>query len=121
MPKLTLDNSTIASMPAKVRGGRRHAAPKMRIITLDEVPESGPGARPMHPEWARSLRDQCVAAGVPFFFKQWGQHLPPMTDGAMDRSGAQVLNSSDDFISVGKHAAGSLLDGVEWKQFPEVA
>lgn len=38
--------------------------------------ESGPGARPMHPDWARSLRDQCVAAGVPFFFKQWGEYLP---------------------------------------------
>lgn len=34
--------------------------------------ESGPGARPMHPDWARSLRDQCEAAGVPFLFKQWG-------------------------------------------------
>lgn len=34
--------------------------------------ESGPGARPMHPDWARSLRDQCAAAGVPFLFKQWG-------------------------------------------------
>lgn len=34
--------------------------------------ESGPGARPIHPDWARSLRDQCAAAGVPFFFKQWG-------------------------------------------------
>jgi protein gp37 len=34
--------------------------------------ESGPGARPMHPEWATDIRDQCVAAGVPFFFKQWG-------------------------------------------------
>jgi protein gp37 len=38
--------------------------------------ESGPGARPMHPDWARSLRDQCTAAGVPFFFKQWGEWLP---------------------------------------------
>lgn len=38
--------------------------------------ESGPGARPMHPEWARSLRDQCVAAAVPFFFKQWGGRTP---------------------------------------------
>lgn len=38
--------------------------------------ESGPGARPMHPDWARSLRDQCQAAGVPFFFKQWGEWLP---------------------------------------------
>lgn len=36
--------------------------------------ESGPGARPMHPRWVRSLRDQCVAAGVPFFFKQWGEN-----------------------------------------------
>lgn len=38
--------------------------------------ESGPKARPMHPDWARSLRDQCVAAGVPFFFKQWGAFMP---------------------------------------------
>jgi protein gp37 len=38
--------------------------------------ESGPGARPMHPEWARNLRDQCAAAGVPFFFKQWGEWVP---------------------------------------------
>lgn len=38
--------------------------------------ESGPGARPMHPDWARSLRDQCVAAGVPFLFKQWGEWGP---------------------------------------------
>lgn len=39
--------------------------------------ESGKDARPMHPEWARSLRDQCTAAGVPFFFKQWGEWAPP--------------------------------------------
>jgi protein gp37 len=38
--------------------------------------ESGPGARPMHPDWPRSLRDQCGAAGVPFLFKQWGEWLP---------------------------------------------
>lgn len=38
--------------------------------------ESGPNARPSHPEWFRSLRDQCAAAGVPFFFKQWGEWLP---------------------------------------------
>lgn len=38
--------------------------------------ESGPNARPMHPEWARSLRDQCQAAGVPYFFKQWGEWKP---------------------------------------------
>lgn len=38
--------------------------------------ESGSNARPMHPDWARSLRDQCAAAGVPFFFKQWGAWAP---------------------------------------------
>lgn len=38
--------------------------------------ESGPGARPMHPDWARQLRDQCAAAEVPFLFKQWGEYLP---------------------------------------------
>jgi protein gp37 len=38
--------------------------------------ESGPGARPMHPHWARDLRIQCAAAGVPFLFKQWGEWLP---------------------------------------------
>jgi len=38
--------------------------------------ESGPGARPIHPAWARSLRDQCTHAGVPFFFKQWGEWAP---------------------------------------------
>lgn len=38
--------------------------------------ESGPNARPMHPDWARSLRDQCTTAGVPYFFKQWGEWAP---------------------------------------------
>ena len=54
--------------------------------------ESGKGARPMHPDWARALRDQCHAAGVAFFFKQWG--------GARPKSG------------------GRLLDGEEWNGFP---
>ena len=42
--------------------------------------ESGPNARPMHPSWARSLRDQCVAAGVAFHFKQWGEWAPVTID-----------------------------------------
>ena len=48
--------------------------------------ESGPGARPMHPDWARSLRDQCAAAGVPFHFKQWGEWKPisEMTEAESD-------------------------------------
>lgn len=55
-----------------------HANPAMHENMLEALDwvivggESGPGARPMHPDWARSLRDQCEAAGVPFLFKQWG-------------------------------------------------
>ena len=42
--------------------------------------ESGPKARPMHPQWVRSIRDQCQAAHVPFFFKHWGEFGPVGTD-----------------------------------------
>ena len=57
-------------------GSRRliSTAPKLDWVIVGG--ESGPGSRPMHPDWARSLRDQCAAANVPFFFKQWGEYLP---------------------------------------------
>lgn len=71
--------------------------------------ESGPGARPMHPDWARSLRDQCTLAGVPFLFKQWGAWRPP-ADG--DEGGAQMVH-------VGKKAAGRVLDGRTWDEYPQ--
>lgn len=62
--------------------------------------ESGPGARPMQPAWARGIRDMCADAGVPLFFKQWGAH---------DAEGRRV----------GKKAAGRLLDGVVHDEMPE--
>lgn len=57
-----------------------------RIDWLVAGGESGPGARPLHPDWARSLRDQCAAAGVPFLFKQWGEWAPvcEMSEEAID-------------------------------------
>lgn len=79
--------------------------------------ESGRQARPMHPDWARSLRDQCQAAGVPFFFKQHGEWLGALQDGAP--GDGQEINASDVPIRVGKKAAGRLLDGREWNEFPE--
>lgn len=79
--------------------------------------ESGPEARAMHPDWARSVRDQCVAAQVPFFFKQWGETLPAMQDGALVK-GIQVMNASDEPQRIGKKKAGALLDDQEWRQFP---
>ncbi|MEQ8278349.1 MAG: phage Gp37/Gp68 family protein [Deltaproteobacteria bacterium] len=68
--------------------------------------ESGPGARPMHPDWARSLRDQCVEAGTAFLFKQWGAWAP--------------AGDSDITMLLGKKAAGRELDGRTWDQVPEV-
>ena len=103
--------------------------------------ESGPGARPMHPDWARSLRDQCQAAGVPFLLKQWGEwaqaaELPVHPEATrlpgnlcrVTRDGVTadhyVAISTDggrkryELRHVGKKAAGRLLDGRTWDEFP---
>lgn len=104
--------------------------------------ESGPQARPMHPDWARSLRDQCAAAGVPYLFKQHGEWREPLEGEAFDTSMGRAAKppafivSKDNgtvhcfhsshiadgqaVIRVGKKAAGRLLDGVEHNGFPEV-
>lgn len=69
--------------------------PRLDLTDIDWVivgGESGPGARPVDPDWVRDIRDQCLSAGVPFFFKQWG--------------GAR------------KKAAGRLLDGRVWDEMP---
>ncbi|ACR28663.1 phage Gp37/Gp68 family protein [Burkholderia glumae] len=112
--------------------------------------ESGHRARPAHPDWFRSLRDQCAAAGVPFMFKQWGEYLPwthfhgACIDDRPEQTRFQTMewtgdqwgdvgyplaaDSADGDIDglqcvggVGKRAAGRLLDGVEHNGFPEVS
>ncbi|VWB82851.1 phage Gp37Gp68 [Burkholderia aenigmatica] len=105
--------------------------------------ESGSGARPMHPDWARDLRDQCAAAGVPFHFKQHGEWAPGSgdfgtgrfetaaiaRDGRVAPGGYRVEDfphgaaSGDGWAMVhraGKRAAGRLLDGRTHDEFPEV-
>ena len=88
--------------------------------------ESGPGARPSHPDWHRSARDFCVRHGVPYFFKQWGSYRPicenelPTT--FVNRLVSEAVPRSENLASVvrlNKRVTGSLIDGVEWKQFPE--
>lgn len=107
--------------------------------------ESGHQAAPMRPGWARSLRDQCQAAGVPFLFKQWGEWAPYPDVGTAGLSAADILGDRmawvapdgrwsveqilpEDFPAstvlmskVGKKAAGRLLDGRLWDALPEVA
>jgi protein gp37 len=104
--------------------------------------ESGPHARPSHPAWFRSLRDQCVSAGVPFFYKQWGEWSErgnpdwPLGDARKNPQrhcwvspqssktkpfGAFTGNGDQDWAHVkrvGKKTAGRVLDGREWSEFP---
>lgn len=106
--------------------------------------ESGPNARPMHPKWAQDIRDQCVRAGTPFFFKQWGSYFPVNGIDLMEWYGDYLrvcfycgyasLNEacqcglygwknrrSANMVRVHKKAAGRLLDGREWNEFPQGA
>ncbi len=103
--------------------------------------ESGPGARPMHPDWARSIRDQCADAGVPFHFKQWGDWAPSLDrdnddpDWRADYSNEFVDTGKSRWLNlaggcgfhgdrfhvmrrIGKKAAGRLLDGIEHNGLP---
>jgi protein gp37 len=105
--------------------------------------ESGPGARPIHPDWARSLRDQCAMADVPFFFKQWGEWMPTeYIEGEGEEFGNRFLDGSgrwatnfngpwkssgprdgsgvDSYYRAGKKAAGRMLDGVTHNAMPQV-
>ena len=106
--------------------------------------ESGPNARPMHPQWAQGLRDQCAAAGVPFFFKQRGEFtwvddadydasaIPELPHNWRDRADDKFIcmksdgarssgyggDSSEFLYRVGKKRAGRKLDGREHNEFP---
>lgn len=76
--------------------------------------ESGPKARPMSPDWVRSLRDQCNSAGVPFLFKQWGEWAPNWLN---DDSGLKIAGS-EWMDKMGKKVAGRLLDCEMHNEFP---
>lgn len=84
--------------------------------------ESGPKARPMHPDWARIIRDQCVEAGVPFLFKQVGEwtHVPTAEDSRNLKSSRLKYFEHVDatFYREGKKKAGRLLDGRLWDEYP---
>lgn len=120
-----------------------HAKPRIDWVIAGG--ESGANARPMHPDWVRGLRDQCARAGVPFFFKQWGEYGPGDRGGYQDdpsmagqiRSWTLVANTGTPknlgaktwvaydpqgvpcvMRRVGKRAAGRVLDGVTHDGMP---
>lgn len=89
--------------------------------------ETGPKARPMHPDWVRSVRDQCQAAGVPFFFKGWGEFISAYDAGfrseeedrwkrTFGKAWGESLRcwrfeDGTQMVKVGRKAAGRILDG----------
>lgn len=85
--------------------------------------ESGPGARPMHPDWVRSIRDECTASSVPFFFKQWGEYRElshALIDLGRSVPRETMLELGDVVMArVGKKSAGRELDGRTWEEMPE--
>lgn len=104
------------------------AEPQTKIDWVIVGGESGPGARPMHPDWVRSVRDQCVGAEVPFFFKQWGEWMPHTKrfggglfikpDSTRTCQGDYWDGHAAAMNRVGKKQAGRLLDGREWNEMP---
>jgi len=93
--------------------------------------ESGPNARPSHPDWFRRARAQCQAAGVPFFYKQHGEWLHSSQMDAMQVEEALEIHRHEPkriylwpenrcSVRVGKRRAGRVLDGRTWDEFPSV-
>ncbi|MFN3624961.1 MAG: DUF5131 family protein, partial [Hyphomicrobium sp.] len=122
-----------------VRGWPEHPRRSGGIDWVIVGGESQAGARPMHPDWARALRDQCAAAGVTFFFKQWGEWRQPSegetfntSKGRAQRLPAFLVGPDGNvhcfhgdhtvgaatMLRVGKKRAGRLLDGVEHNGMP---
>ena len=85
--------------------------------------ESGHRARPMNPDWARTIRDQCEARDVPFHFKQWGNWRP--AGSATLEEGSRVLRGSDGspivMVKLRKKVSGRTLDGRQWNGLPDAA
>jgi protein gp37 len=108
--------------------------PSLALAGIDWVivgGESGHGARPMHPDWVRDIRDRCIDAGVPFFFKQWGAWSPPAGEVAdasaicLEADGTILpfwdTPADDSAVTLhraGKKAGGRELDGRTWDQMP---
>ena len=114
----------VAHTCLRCRGNKKVYNPQLKWVICGG--ETGPETRPMYPVWVRNLRDQCQAAGVPFFFKQWGAWLPAEVTGAtfeLEKLKDNEVVVQEDSVGrimkkVGKKAAGRLLDGREWNEYP---
>lgn len=129
-----VDMGLLGTLPSTI--APNYTALHQRIHWVIAGGESGRNARPMHPQWVRSIRDQCIEAGLPFFYKQWGEwaRTYPVAGGDIGgdirRGVVQALSLSGEcnpgfgrkgdvyMRRVGKKKAGRLLDGREWNEMP---
>ena len=79
--------------------------------------ESGGKARPAHPDWFRTLKDQCIEAGVPFHFKQWG-NWSPLQGTKINGQRVFVFNDGEQVVRLSKTKSGRILDGNTWDEVP---
>lgn len=99
---------------------RDHYLARERLHWVIAGGESGPGARPAHPQWVRDLRDQCQSAGVAFLFKQWGAWAPDGQDAGGGFGASHTFADGQVVHRFGKGRAGRRLDGRTWDEFPGV-
>jgi len=128
-PMLGEVNLGLMGTAPKKWGHERHVAIHELLDLVICGGESGPGARPVHPDWVRSLRDQCKEAGVPFFFKQWGEWYPINRNwgknvGCWSNGKFYLYSHPPNYTGiymqrVGKKTAGRELDGKEYLEWPE--
>ncbi|MBH0115149.1 phage Gp37/Gp68 family protein [Novosphingobium sp. YJ-S2-02] len=119
--------SSLARIPAKVRfisaepllGPVRLGPWSQYIHWVITGGESGPNARPSSPSWFRALLNECMAADIPFHFKQWGDWAPGQ---GLNLSKARHAAAADGttMLRIGKKSAGRLLDGEQWNGLPKV-
>lgn len=125
---ITPDNYTVMNVLEGCGHSKKSHAQSMPNLFCNKLDwvicggESGSGARPMHPDWARSLVEQCNDVGTKFFFKGWGEWGP--VDQNIKWDGKRGIGTfghyaEGDLVRCGKKQSGRLLDGREWNEFPD--
>ena len=105
-----------------VNGALAYPCAEQYLFDLDWVivgGETAANARPMHPDWVRSIQKQCEESKVPFFFKQWGEYKTLPQGKSVTGYKSHFWQDGRQAVRVGKKQAGHLLDGVEYREMPE--
>ncbi len=114
-------NDDLCALNADMHSCAGQVCPQPSIDWVIVGGESGPGARPMHPEWVRSIRGQCIDAHVPLHFKQWGEWAPNCLCGTRDAhrtTKRPAPGKPGVMFRCGREAAGRELDEKVWAEFP---